>query len=82
MEARRKRRIGLRQSSDRFSVITFSIFHQVDIEEFHFGKASELFIPRSKQKYPNNFPSIISDLDFGNKSKNQQRTKVGIFVGN
>lgn len=30
---------GLRQWPDRFSVITFPIFHRFDIEEFHFGKA-------------------------------------------
>lgn len=59
---------GLRQCFDRFSVITFSIFHQFDIKEFHFDK--KLFISlmseagvrekekistEPRRKYPNNF---------------------------
>lgn len=38
-EIRNEKSKGLRQWPDRFSVITFPIFHRFDIEEFHFGKA-------------------------------------------
>lgn len=56
-----------RQRPDRFSVITFSIFHQFDIEEFHFSRA---FRCSMAAKVSKQFPSVIEAHDFTNKSKN------------
>lgn len=76
----KEQRRGLGQSSDRFSVITFSIFHQFDSEEFHLAKmSSRLLLLPSKGTKNTQTISHLYHLGSWFRQINQKKTKVLSF---
>lgn len=77
----KEQRRGLGQSSDRFSVITFSIFHQFDSEEFHLAKmSSRLLLLPSKGTKNTQTISHLYHLGSWFRQINQKKLKFYLFM--